>query len=118
MGLFWWLKNILGIFINLEKLLKIFQTNINMKLKTNTPKKFFFEKRTVKSHPLVSIIVPTYNNEKLIENCVMSIFNQSFSDFELIIVDDCSEDDTLKILEEIKDSRLRFFKRDVSRNKK
>ena len=49
------------------------------------------------SKPLLSIIVPVYNVEKYIERCIKSILNQSFTNFELILVDDGSPDKLIKI---------------------
>ena len=43
-------------------------------------------------NPLVSIIVPVYNAEKYIQQCIRSILNQSYSDLEIILVDDGSSD--------------------------
>lgn len=60
--------------------------------------------------PLVSVIIPTYNNSKYISKSINSIFNQSFKNFELIVVDDCSKDNTLQILKKYKDKRLSIFK--------
>ena len=48
--------------------------------------------------PKVSVIMATYNCEETIEKCVESIINQSFSDWEFIICDDCSVDNTFEIL--------------------
>ncbi len=48
--------------------------------------------------PGVSIVLPMYNAQRYIETCVQSALNQTFGDFELICVDDCSTDDTLKIV--------------------
>lgn len=62
------------------------------------------------NNPLVSVIVPTYNNAKLITKCVNSILNQNFNKFELILVDDCSKDNTLDILKKFKDKRLKLLK--------
>lgn len=45
--------------------------------------------------PTVSIIVPCYNAENYIERCLISILNQTFRDFELILVNDCSTDSTI-----------------------
>ena len=48
--------------------------------------------------PGVSVILPMYNAQRYIRSCVMSVLNQTFRDFELICVDDCSTDETLKIV--------------------
>lgn len=50
--------------------------------------------------PSVSVIMPVYNGENVITDAVQSVINQTYSDFELIIVDDCSIDNTaVKVLE-------------------
>ena len=57
----------------------------------------------------ISVIMPVYNtNEKYFREAIESILNQTFSDLELIIVDDCSTDNSRNILEEYaqKDSRI------------
>jgi GT2 family glycosyltransferase len=51
-----------------------------------------------KKMPKVSIILPLYNSERFVEECIDSLINQSFKDFELIILDDCSTDNTLEII--------------------
>jgi len=45
----------------------------------------------------VSVIVPAYNREKYLRRCIGSILNQTFTDFELVIVDDCSTDNSFEI---------------------
>lgn len=47
--------------------------------------------------PKVSIVLPSYNGEKFLKKSIESVINQSFTDWELIIVDDCSSDNTLQI---------------------
>lgn len=51
---------------------------------------------------LVSIIVPAYNAEKTIEKCLDSLLNQTLKEIEIIVVNDCSSDNTLKILKKYK----------------
>ncbi|WP_163859862.1 glycosyltransferase family 2 protein [Paenibacillus elgii] len=51
--------------------------------------------------PLISVVVPSYNYSKFIERCLYSIFNQSYPNLELIIVDDCSKDQSVQIISRI-----------------
>lgn len=53
------------------------------------------------SQPLISVIVPAYNAEKWIGDCCRSVFEQTYSNWELIVVDDGSTDDTGRILSEL-----------------
>lgn len=59
--------------------------------------------------PEVSVIIPTYNRGHVIRESIESVLQQTFSDFELIIVDDGSVDNTQKIIEEIQDDRISFI---------
>ncbi len=63
--------------------------------------------------PLISIIVPIYNAESTINRCVDSILGQSFTDFELLLINDGSTDGTLAICEEYAnlDKRVRVFRK-------
>lgn len=60
---------------------------------------------------LVSIITPTYNSEKYIKETINSVLSQTYQNWEMIIVDDCSTDNTVRIIEEEmeKNSRIRFI---------
>ena len=49
--------------------------------------------------PAISVIIPVYNAEKYIQQCLSSILIQTFQDYEVIVVDDCSTDDSIKIIE-------------------
>lgn len=57
-----------------------------------------------------SICIPTYNGEKIIGETLRSILSQSFANFEVIVVDDCSKDNTEKVVKGFKDKRIKFFK--------
>ena len=49
--------------------------------------------------PLVSIIIPCYNHEKYIEECFKSLLDQTYQNIELLIIDDCSQDGSVKVIE-------------------
>ena len=63
--------------------------------------------------PKVSIIVPVYNTEKYLAQCLDSIINQSLKDIEILCVDDGSTDSSPEILKEYakKDSRIRIIQK-------
>lgn len=64
---------------------------------------------------MISIITPTYNREVLVQATIKSVINQTFTDWELIIVDDGSTDDTEKTMVPfLTDSRIRYFKKQNS----
>ena len=63
-------------------------------------------KRKIAKHSLISVVMPVYNMEDFVSEAVESILNQSFVDFEFIIINDASTDDTKNILDSKKDSRI------------
>lgn len=67
--------------------------------------------------PQISIVLPTYNGEKYIKESVDSIINQTYSDWELVIVDDCSADGTLQIAREYakSDARIKVIHNEENR---
>jgi len=63
---------------------------------------------------MISVCIPTYNGGKYLEECLESVFNQTYTNFEVIVTDDCSTDNSLEIVQKFAhDKRLRYF-----RNKK
>ncbi len=60
--------------------------------------------------PKVSIVLPTYNGSKYIRQSIDSCLNQTFKDFELIIIDDCSTDNTSEIIKSYTDPRIRYIR--------
>jgi len=71
---------------------------------------------------LVSIIMPSFNTGKFIKETIESVICQTYENWELIIVDDCSTDDTDSVVSSFSDDRIKFFKNEknsgaaVSRN--
>ena len=68
------------------------------------------------SSPKVSIIVPVYNIEKYVYECIDSILNQTYTDFECILVDDCSSDNSSRICDEYarKDTRIKVIHKNIN----
>ncbi len=71
--------------------------------------------------PLVSVVVPTYNAASTIRETMDSVLNQTYTDLELIVVDDGSTDDTARVVQEFRDERIVYVyqrnqERSVARN--
>lgn len=65
--------------------------------------------------PKVTVIIPTYNRGDMLRRAIDSVLNQTYKDFELIIVSDGSTDETNKVVASYADLRIRFFKHDKSK---
>ena len=61
-------------------------------------------------NPLISVLLSVYNDDKNIKNSIESILSQSYKNIELLVIDDCSDDKTYDILNEIKDSRIKIYR--------
>lgn len=61
------------------------------------------------SQPLVSVCIPTYNNADYIEETIQCVINQTYQNIELIVVDDKSKDETVEIIQSIKDNRIKLY---------
>ena len=66
------------------------------------------------NRPLITVIMPAYNVEKFLERSVNSVLNQDYANLDILVIDDGSEDDTLKIAKklQLKDSRIRIIHQD------
>ncbi len=60
--------------------------------------------------PLISVIIPSYNRGHLIQKAAQSVLEQTYNNIELIIVDDCSTDNTETQVKEINDARVKYFR--------
>jgi glycosyltransferase involved in cell wall biosynthesis len=65
-----------------------------------------------KSVPFVSVIIPTYNRARLLGRAIQSILNQTYPNFEIIIVDDCSSDNTENVVRSLCDERIRYIRQE------
>lgn len=67
--------------------------------------------------PLISVIVPIYNGEHFLMRSLLSIESQTFQDFEIIFIDDCSTDSSFKLINELTliDDRIKLFKNKYNR---
>ncbi|WP_242919054.1 glycosyltransferase family 2 protein [Pontibacter liquoris] len=59
--------------------------------------------------PLASVIIPCYNVDKYVKKSILSIVNQTYKNIEIILVDDASTDNTLKIIRNINDNRIKII---------
>ena len=66
------------------------------------------------NNPEITVLMPVYNDEKFVRFSIESILNQTFNNFEFIIINDASSDNTLKILEEYHDSRIKIVNNDIN----
>lgn len=64
---------------------------------------------------LVSVVIPTYNREKVIERSIRSVLGQEYDNLEILVIDDASEDNTKQVVEAIGDTRIKY--RRSSRNR-
>ena len=62
-------------------------------------------------HPLISVVMPNYNGERFVENAIDSVLYQTYRNLELIVIDDCSTDESLLLIQKkaLQDSRIRVL---------
>ena len=123
-----------GYYYNLNKIIifvfffffKFYLTNKNKKIKNLLPYKYYIKncknlirysrEKQFNTYPYISICLSALNMEKYIEQSLLSIINQSFQDFEIVIVNDNSNDNTERILENIhlEDNRIKIINHSIN----
>ncbi len=68
-----------------------------------------------KNKPIVTVIIASYNNEKFIKKCLNSILNQIHKKIEIIVVDDCSTDNSIQVLKKFK-KKIKLIKNKTKDN--
>ena len=71
-------------------------------------------RNSIDENPAISVIMPVYNTASYLESSIHSILSQTFQNFELIIIDDASTDDSLKIIERFEDERICLIKNKIN----
>ncbi|MDN4495103.1 glycosyltransferase family 2 protein [Ureibacillus aquaedulcis] len=64
----------------------------------------------MKNKPFVSVIIPTYNRANQVLEAIQSVLNQTYQDFEILVIDDNSSDNTSQIINDLKDPRIYYYK--------
>jgi glycosyltransferase involved in cell wall biosynthesis len=62
------------------------------------------------SQPLVSVIIPTYNRAEFLREAIQSVLAQTYTNFELLILDNCSPDHTPEVVAEFDDARIKYLR--------
>lgn len=63
---------------------------------------------------IISVIIPAYNRENTILGCINSVLAQTYTNFEIIVIDDCSTDATVEVVQSISDERVKCYKLDTN----
>jgi glycosyltransferase involved in cell wall biosynthesis len=90
----------------LTKVMNKMEINVSDKMFFQTTHSAFHTSMRIDASPLLSVIMPVYNGEKYVSEAIKSIVNQTFVDFEFIIIDDGSTDGTASIIKNIQDPRI------------
>jgi glycosyltransferase involved in cell wall biosynthesis len=72
----------------------------------------YLEHVRVPDHALISVVLPTHNRADLVQRAVRSVIAQSYSNWELLVIDDASDDDSPEVFNTFTDSRIRVLRRD------
>jgi glycosyltransferase involved in cell wall biosynthesis len=68
------------------------------------------ENKEYNNPPLVSVVIPTYNRPHLIGRAVQSVLNQTYQNFEIVVIDDSPNDETEQIIKSFNDQRIKYIK--------
>ena len=66
------------------------------------------------NRPFFSVVIPLYNKQNYIKETIKSVLNQTFQNFEIVVVNDGSKDDSIKIIESIQDYRIKLVHQENS----
>lgn len=72
--------------------------------------------QTQDTTPLVSVVIPTYNRSKELARAIKSVLNQTYQNFEILVVDDGSEEDLRVVCDSFNDQRIKFLRNDTHIN--
>ena len=72
-------------------------------------------KKDSQQSPMVTVVITTYNRADMVGRAIQSVLNQTHKDFELIVVDDCSTDNTEEVIKAFHDSHLCYIRHDKNR---
>jgi hypothetical protein len=64
--------------------------------------------------PVVSVLITTYNRSGLLRRAINSVLMQDFRDYEIVVIDDCSPDDTRNVVASLKDERIRYIRNETN----
>ena len=68
--------------------------------------------------PKVSVNIATYNRAEFLRPAILSVVNQTFQDFEIVVVDDASSDNTAEVMSSINDKRMKYIHHEINRRQK
>jgi glycosyltransferase involved in cell wall biosynthesis len=73
-----------------------------------------FTVENVVKEPLVSVIIPTHNRARLVSRAIRSVLTQTYAHLECVVVDDASDDDTGKVVQDIQDGRIVYLRHETN----
>ncbi|MFN3530991.1 MAG: glycosyltransferase family 2 protein [Candidatus Brocadia sp.] len=65
--------------------------------------------------PKVSVIIPTYNRSEFLSSAIASVLNQTFQDFEIIVVDDGSKDNTPEVVNRLNNKKIKYIRNEINK---